>query len=181
MDNTRKPLRDDTSHVPADAEIHETSREHHDENRDPLTGTPGAHPMGTGLGAAGAGAAGAAIGAAVGPVGSLAGAAIGAIVGGLIGKGIAEGIDPTEESAFWAESYKDRPYYDQGFSYDDDYEPAYRFGWETRRKHYDKRFEDVEPDLEKEWTGVKGESKLTWEHAKHAVRDAWHRIEGRRK
>ena len=31
-----------------------TGHEHH-EHRDPLTGTPGAHPIGTGIGAAGAG------------------------------------------------------------------------------------------------------------------------------
>ncbi|MGZ8901027.1 MAG: glycine zipper family protein, partial [Limisphaerales bacterium] len=41
-----------------------------DANRDPITGAPGAHPVGTGVGATGGGAAGAAIGAAVGgPVG----------------------------------------------------------------------------------------------------------------
>ena len=33
-----------------------------DANRDPITGAPGAHPVGTGVGAAGGGAAGAAIG-----------------------------------------------------------------------------------------------------------------------
>ena len=37
-----------------------------DSNPDPITGAPGSHPVGTGLGAAGAGAAGAAIGATIG-------------------------------------------------------------------------------------------------------------------
>ncbi|NJL23055.1 MAG: hypothetical protein HC895_23115, partial [Leptolyngbyaceae cyanobacterium SM1_3_5] len=37
-----------------------------DSNPDPITGEPGAHPVGTGIGAAGAGAAGAAIGGVVG-------------------------------------------------------------------------------------------------------------------
>ena len=55
-----------------------------DLNRDPITGAPGSHPVGTGLGAAGGGAAGAAIGTAVGgPVGAVVGAAAGAVVGGL--------------------------------------------------------------------------------------------------
>lgn len=46
-----------------------------DENRDPITGEPGSHPVGTGVGAAGAGLAGAAAGMAVGgPVGGVIGA-----------------------------------------------------------------------------------------------------------
>ena len=45
-----------------------------DENRDPITGAPGAHPVGTGIGAAAGGvAAGAAAGTvAAGPIGALA-------------------------------------------------------------------------------------------------------------
>ena len=149
------------------------------EHRDPLTGTPGAHPVGTGIGAAGAGAAGAAIGSVAGPVGALAGAALGAVVGGLIGKGVAEGIDPTEESAFWRESYKLRPYYDQGFSYDTDYEPAYKFGWETRKRYQNRKFEEVEPELKQSWQQSRAQSRLDWENARPPIRDAWERIETR--
>src|SRR5829696_1050286 len=76
-----------------------------DLNPDPITGEPGSHPVGTGLGAAGGGAAGAAIGAVGGPVGVAVGAAIGAIVGGLSGKGVAEAIDPTAEQAYWQENF----------------------------------------------------------------------------
>ena len=65
-------------------------------NRDPITGTPGAHPVGTGVGAlAGGAAAGAAVGTVAGPVGTAIGAAVGAVAGGLAGKGVAEEIDPT--------------------------------------------------------------------------------------
>lgn len=67
-----------------------------DANRDPLTGTPGAHPVGTGLGAAGGAGAGAAIGAMAGPIGAGIGAAIGGIVGGLAGKGGGEAVNPTD-------------------------------------------------------------------------------------
>ena len=60
-------------------------KEPHDANRDPLTGAPGAHPVGVGLGtAAGGMAAGAAAGAVAGPVGAVAGAVVGGIVGGLL-------------------------------------------------------------------------------------------------
>jgi outer membrane lipoprotein SlyB len=68
-------------------------------NRDPITGAPGAHPVGVGLGAAAGGiAAGAAVGTvAAGPVGTVVGAAVGAIAGGLGGKAVAEKLDPTVE------------------------------------------------------------------------------------
>src|SRR5450830_618103 len=49
-----------------------------DLNRDPITGTPGAHPLGTAAGAASGAVAGAAVGTAVGgPVGAVIGAAVG--------------------------------------------------------------------------------------------------------
>jgi phage tail tape-measure protein len=67
-----------------------------DANRDPLSGTPGAHPVGTGIGAAGGAGAGAAIGAMAGPIGAGVGAAIGGIVGGLAGKGGGEAVNPTD-------------------------------------------------------------------------------------
>jgi phage tail tape-measure protein len=65
-------------------------------NPDPLTGTPGAHPVGTGLGAVSGAAAGASIGAAAGPVGAAVGTVVGAVAGALAGKGAAEAVNPTE-------------------------------------------------------------------------------------
>lgn len=56
---------------------------------DPITGEPGAHPVGVGVGALSAGVAGAAIGSIGGPIGVLIGAAIGAVAGGLAGKEVA--------------------------------------------------------------------------------------------
>ena len=86
-----------------------------DSNPDPITGEPGAHPVGVGFGTAvGGAAAGAAAGAMAGPVGTVAGAVIGGVAGGLAGKGIAESIDPTAEDAYWRENYANRSYYDQG-------------------------------------------------------------------
>jgi phage tail tape-measure protein len=66
-------------------------------NLDPITGAPGAHLVGVGLGAAVGGiAAGAAAGTvAAGPLGAAVGAAVGAIAGGLGGKAVAEHFDPT--------------------------------------------------------------------------------------
>src|SRR5437762_13402347 len=80
-----------------------------DANRDPITDAPGAHPVGVGVGAAGAGTAGALIGSVAGPVGTAIGAAVGAVAGGLAGKGVAEAGNPSAEGAHWREEYCNRP------------------------------------------------------------------------
>src|SRR5215207_11085068 len=118
-----------------------------DANPDPITGAPGSHPIGTGVGAAGGGAAGAAIGAAVSgpaaPVGAAIGAVVGAVAGGLAGKGAAEAVNPTNEDAYWRENYSTRPYYESGYSYDEDYRPAYEYGWQSRSQHAGTAFHEV--------------------------------------
>ncbi len=144
-------------------------------NRDPLTGAPGAHPVGTAAGAvAGGMAAGAAAGTVAGPVGTVVGAAMGAVIGGLAGKGIAESIDPTREDAYWRDNYRSRPYAG-GASYDD-FGPAYAYGVSSYSRYPGRRFEEVESDLSRDWDSARGKSSLTWERAKNATRDAWHRL-----
>ncbi len=151
-----------------------------DANRDPITGAPGSHPVGTGIGAAAAGAAGAAIGSVVPGVGTAIGAAVGAVVGavggGLAGKAVAESVNPTEEDAYWRQNFKNRPYYEVDKAYDE-YAPAYRYGWESRSKYEGRQFDEVESDLGRDWDRAKGRSSLGWEKAKSATRDAWHRVE----
>ena len=156
-----------------DAVMDDTRKER---NPDPLTGAPGAHPVGVGVGATGGAAVGAAVGSIGGPVGTVVGAAIGGVAGGLAGKGVAEQVNPTLEEAYWRDNYSSRPYVEAGRTYDE-YGPAYRYGWESYYRHPGRRFEDVEGDLERDWDHAKGSSKLTWDKAKHATRDAWHRVE----
>lgn len=152
------------------------NEERKDANRDPISGAPGSHPVGTGLGAAAGGmAAGAAAGSVAGPVGTVAGAAIGAVAGGLAGKGIAEMIDPTVEEAYWRETYSSRPYVTDGATFDD-YGPAYRYGVDNYSRYPGRSFDEVEPELAREWQRAKGKSSLTWENAKHATRDSWQRV-----
>lgn len=145
-------------------------------NRDPITGEPGAHPVGVGVGAAGAGAAGAAIGSVAGPVGTVVGAVVGAVAGGLAGKGVAEAVDPTAEDAYWRENYKTRPYAAHVSSYDE-LAPAYRYGWESRTKHAGRSFDEVETDLSRDWASDSSRSHITWEKARPATRDAWDRLD----
>jgi phage tail tape-measure protein len=147
-----------------------------DANRDPITGTPGSHPVGTGLGAAGGAAAGALGGAAVGgPVGAVIGGVAGAVAGGLAGKGIAEHVDPTVEDAYWRETYSKRPYY-TGEPYEM-YQPAYQYGWESYARYPDRKFADVETELRSDWEKGEHGAKLGWDRARNAASDAWHRIE----
>lgn len=149
-----------------------------DANRDPITGAPGAHPVGTGVGAAlGGAAAGAVAGTVVGPVGTIVGAAVGAVVGGLAGKGVAEVMDPTQQDAYWRDNYGDRPYVERGSSYDD-YGPAYGFGVEAAGQYPGRAFDDIEPEMSEKWSTANRGSSLRWDSAKHAVRDAWNRVNG---
>jgi hypothetical protein len=106
------------------------------------------------------------------------GTVIGAVAGGLAGKGVAEAVDPTAENAYWEKSYRNEPYYEQGTEYSD-YEPAYRTGYQSYATHgvQGRRFEDVEPDLRREYEATKGTSRLGWEKAKAASRAAWDRVE----
>ena len=102
-----------------------------DRNPDPITGAPGAHPVGTGVGAAGGGTAGAAIGAIGGPAG--------AVIGAVVARWPAvwpvkvpprPSIRPPRTRNLRT-NYASRPYYESTFSYDEDYRPAYQYGWFT--------------------------------------------------
>lgn len=148
-----------------------------DANRDPLTNEPGAHPVGTGVGAAmGGAAAGAAAGAFGGPVGAAIGGVAGAVAGGLAGKAAAEAVNPTEEDAYWRESYNREPYYTSGRTYDD-YRPAYELGWSSVGR-YEGDFDSVEPRLADEWRARHAATGMAWTDAQPATRAAWQRARG---
>ena len=147
-----------------------------DANRDPISGEPGSHPLGTAAGAVPGAIAGATIGAAGGPVGVAVGAIVGGVAGGLAGKGVAEAIDPTAEDAYWSKQYTKEPYYTASRAYDD-YAPAYRVGYNGYSRYAGKRYDEVESNLEREYNAAKGASKVAWNDAKHATRAAWNRVE----
>lgn len=147
-----------------------------DANRDPITGAPGAHPVGTGLGAAAGGAAaGAAVGSVAGPVGTAAGIVVGAVVGGLAGKGVAEKVNPTVERDYWRENYRNEPYYREGRTFED-YEGAYRTGYEGYERYGDRTWDEVKADMQRDYEQNRGTSELTWDEASPATRAAWERL-----
>ena len=156
---------------------HMTKESREDLNADPITGEPGSHPIGTGIGGVCGAAAGAAIGTMAGPLGTLIGGAIGAIVGGGVGHAAAEAIDPTREEAYWRAEHANADYYREGHDFDRDLHPAYAVGYANRARYpAGARFEDHESDLERSWHEVRGESRLEWNEARRASRDAWNRI-----
>jgi hypothetical protein len=124
-------------------------------------------------GVAGGAAAGAMAGGLTGPAGAAIGAVVGAVVGAVAGRSMR--ADPVVEDAYWKDNYSSRPYVKQGATYED-YSPAYRYGADSYSKYPDRSFDDVEPELSRDWNGARGKSALEWQHAKHATRDAWQRV-----
>ncbi len=120
-------------------------------NRDPLTKEAGSHPFGTDVGSA----------------------------GGAAGHAAGEAVNPTVEGAYWSKEYKTRPYYRGGQTYVD-YEPGYRYGWESgaRPEYLGRKFVEVEGDLEKGWEKANGSTARTWAQTRDVTRDAWDRVHG---
>ena len=165
------------------------------EHLDPITGAPAAHPAGTSIGAASGGIAGAAAGIVAGPIGMAVGATVGAVAGGLAGKAAAESLSPTiaaidepvgvghatvdaiAEGVYWRGQFKHEPYYLQGCTYDD-YAPAYLTGYLGRGRLAGKAYEEIEGELERDYSANRGASGLSWIEAKPATRAAWNRLEG---
>ncbi len=148
-----------------------------DANIDPISGEPGAHPVGTGVGAAGIGSVATVVGSVVGgPIGAVVGAVVGSVVGGLAGKSTAEKINPTFEDSHWRKTYSSRPYVEQGATYEE-YQHAYRVGYEGYDRYGDtgRNYSDVEPDIQSYYETTNQQGNLTWEKAKYAVKDAWER------
>lgn len=134
------------------------------------------HSVGAGTGAVAGAVTGAAVGSAAGPVGTLVGAIAGGMVGAKAGDSIAEAVNPTQYVEHFQTQYKSAPYYTSGREWSD-YEPAYKYGYETYGQYRGKKFDDIEGDLERNWDNTRANSRLAWNEARDAVRDGWHHIE----
>ena len=176
-----------------------------DRNADPVTDTPGSHPIETGVGAAiGGVASGAAVGAVGGPIGAVVGAVVGGVIGGgLAGKGIGELIDPTTEDN-WIREYLDedekrtsqptgktvvasgdacqvdaKPSKSRSkkaaVADQDVYRAPYHYGLDAGKRHTGRSFAEVESDLERDWHNHRGDSSLEWQDARPAAEKAFAR------
>ncbi len=147
-----------------------------DANLDPISGEIGSHPVGTGVGAAGAGTVATVVGGIVGgPVGAVVGAVLGSVVGGLAGKDVAEQVNPSFEDTNWQETYTSSSYVEKDKTYED-YQPAYRTGYEgyDRYGHSGRTYNEVVTDFQCDYE-INHTGNLPWEEAKYAVKDAWDR------
>ncbi|MGF1634065.1 MAG: hypothetical protein ACFCVE_09480 [Phycisphaerae bacterium] len=174
-DNYRnEPARTD----PADAGRHDHEP---DTNPDPITGSHGSHPAGTGIGSISGAATGAALGALGGPIGALIGGISGAIVGGGIGHGIGEAVDPTEEESYWRDNYHSRPYVEKGREYED-YGPAYRTGVAAGGSvPPDTDYDHAEPHVRSAYDEHRHENHMDYDKARPAIRDAYDRVQEKRR
>ena len=84
-----------------------------------------------------------------------------------------------ETDRHFGERYEKADYYNRDYGFDD-YRPAYRYGTQARATRPDASWSPaVESELEREWNQARGQSRLGWQEAKGAVKDAWHRVEER--
>jgi hypothetical protein len=144
-------------------------------NPDPLTKSPGAHPIETGVGAAiGGAAAGLAAGAAAGPAGAVVGAIVGGVAGGYGGKAVGEWIDPTTDDTWLRDTFESRPYAREGETFDT-YVPAYRYGGEAERRFSGRSFSEIEEDVRSDYEQTPAAKSMDWPRARHAIRDAYDR------
>lgn len=153
-------------------------------NRVPDMNEGGEDLLATSAGTLGGAAVGVAMGLVGGPPGALVGGIIGGVVGGIAGNDIAQNDHPSDEDnykqqdSYWRENFDKTPYYQMNreMDYEQDYRMAYRLGYESRLKyHKNIDFIDVENDLKNQWEQIKGQSRLKWEEARFAVKDAWNR------
>ncbi len=134
------------------------------------------HSIGEGTGAVAGAVTGAVVGSAAGPIGTVIGAIAGGALGAKGGGAIAEAVNPTEYNSHFESNYRNAPYYQAGNEWKD-YQPAYKYGYDTYGQYQGQRFEDVESNLERNWDSSRSDSRLAWNDAKGAVRDGWHHIE----
>ncbi len=144
-------------------------------NPDPITNTPGSHPIEAGVGAAVGGAAtGAAIGLLLGPPGVILGTIDGAVAGGLAGKGVGELIDPTTEDNWIREWLAERKH-TQDVS-DEHAAEAYRFGLKAEFDHPNETFDEVEPELRAKWEAQPKQDDPHWDDIHGSARAGYERM-----
>lgn len=144
---------------------------------------PGVGPAGA-VGGAGGALAGAGLGTIVGgPIGAIVGAIAGAVGGWWAGQTAA---DPTttitaEDEARYRSLYEASPNRLADCSYED-VRPFYQLGHvaSTNPDYRDRRFEEIEPDLEKGWTPDLRARYGDWSYARQFAREAFARSEGQR-
>lgn len=87
--------------------------------------------------------------------------------------------DWMKDRDWWRSSFSSRPYASADRRFED-YEPGYRFGYESVNKYRGKNWNDIEPNLRTDWERFETRGQSTWENVKDSVRDAWDNLTGKR-
>ena len=86
-------------------------------------------------------------------------------------------VNVQAEDAYWRRSFWRERYYSAGLDYED-YAPAYCVGY-IGYAQYGGEYDDAERSLCANWERIKGDSRLSMEEARLAMRAAWDRMAGR--
>jgi hypothetical protein len=89
--------------------------------------------------------------------------------------------DWASEDEYWRNNYGSRPYARADLAYEQ-YQPAYRYGYESAGRLGTSRWEEVESELQAGWEvdEQRGEHRGAWASVRDAVKDAWDRVTGHR-
>lgn len=83
-------------------------------------------------------------------------------------------VDARAEDAFWSRVFRRERYYSPGLDYED-YAPAYCVGY-IGYAQYGGDFDDAEKSLCANWMRIRGDSRLSLDDARLAMRAAWDRM-----
>ena len=81
--------------------------------------------------------------------------------------------DAQAHDAYWQQAHAHENYYRRGLDYED-YAPAYCVGY-IGQVQYGGEFDDAEKSLLANWLRIKGDSRLSIDEARMAIRAAWDR------
>jgi hypothetical protein len=83
-------------------------------------------------------------------------------------------IDSTFDIVHWRGAERDPAYAHDDYTFEQDYLPAYQFGHSERIKNPPPaEFEALTDNLEARWDEFKRDSRLSWQQAKVAFKQAW--------
>lgn len=83
-------------------------------------------------------------------------------------------VDPREQDIYWEAAHAREQYFRADLGYED-YAPAYCVGY-IGYAQYRGSYDDAEKSLLANWLRIKGDSRLTLDDARLAIRAAWDRV-----
>lgn len=86
------------------------------------------------------------------------------------------GVDPEKEAAYWREQHCNQPYAGN-YTYEQ-FEHAYRTGYNSFLRHKDKQFDEVEQSVADDYEQARPEEALPWDTVRPAVNRLWERMAG---